>query len=75
VDCCEFFEDCCECCDCCEDSWFCCHDLCSKICVLLSALLLFLCGVVIIAWWTADITAFTENTRLDGNGCPLKYDL
>jgi hypothetical protein len=76
LDCCSSFEDECECCDCCEDFWGCfCKEFCARICVYISCVGIMLCFLVIISWWVADIVAFSENVRLDGDGCPLKIDL
>ena len=29
----------------------------------------------ILAWWIADIVIFVQNTRTDGENCPLRHDL
>ena len=50
-------------------------DICSPLFILFSALVTILSILTIISWWVVDLVVFSENSRLDSDGCPLKYDL
>ena len=50
-------------------------DICSPLFILFSALVTILSILTIISWWVVDLVVFSENSRLDNDGCPLKNDL
>ncbi len=48
---------------------------CFVVFLLLTLVFILLSVVVMICWWVADLVTFIQNSRDDGNHCPLIEDL